>query len=183
MEYAPALTDLIKTSGTGSVATSVDSVSMNGNCWVRDKINDGYIEVSPGNFYYDIIYSNTSGNKLYIGWEVYDANKTSTSNNSTFYLVNTTGAAQSVRIKGVRSITQDSGGRAVKYIRVRILNSWENTSGTSSISFISLRNVPTSTQTLSVTKTAIAKSDSFVNEEGAHVYKNGLMASTTFYEI
>ena len=183
MEYAPSACDLVKTSGTGSVVTTLDGVSMTGNCWVRNIVNDGYVEIPAGDFYYDIVYSNTAGNKLYIGWEVFDANKTSTSNSSTFYLVNTTGAAQSVRVKGVRSITQDSGGRTAKYIRIRILNSWENTSGSSSISFISLRNKSTTTRTLSVDKKTVAKSDTFVEESGAHAYKNGIMGSTSFYEI
>lgn len=183
MEYALPLHDMIKYSETGTVTTTVSSVSMTGKCFVRDSFNDGFIEIEPGTYYYDIIYSNTSGNKLYIGWERFDANKTSTTNSSTFYVVNTTAATTNLRVHGETSITQDSGGRTVKYIRFRVLNSWENTNGTSSISFLSLRKKESTTQTLSVEKKTIAKSDTFIEESGAHAYKNGIMGSTSFYEI
>lgn len=166
------------------MTTTSDTVIMSGNCWVTDTLNSGYIEISPGTYYYDIVYSNMAGNKLYVGWEQYDSAKTSTSNNSTFYVINTTGAAESVRVKGERSITQDSGSRPVKYVKLRVLNSWESTSGKSSISFLSLRSKESTTQTLSITKTGIALSNSYKNDnEQAHVYKNGFTSSNRFYEI
>jgi hypothetical protein len=184
MEYALPLHDVRKQSGAGILTTTADMAIMSGNCWVTDTLNGGYIEINPGTYYYDIVYSNMAGNKLYVGWEQYDSAKTSTSNNSTFYVINTTGAATNVRVKGERAITNDSGSRPVKYVKLRVLNSWESTSGSSSISFLSLRTKDATTRTLSVRKTGVVESNSYKNDnEQAHAYKNGFTSSNRFYEI
>ncbi len=150
-------------------------------------------------YYWDAIYSNSSGNQFYIGIEKFDANKTGTSNDSCSYIVNTKAKYDHNRAFGTFTLVNDANGNPVKYIRVRVLNNWtgsvtgETCGNVAKIHFLSIREVTNNTlKTASITKKSEIKTDSFRTTEknlpdtevgGAHFYKNGFVGGTDFYEI
>ena len=78
----------------GPVGSDANIIHNNdGSCTITDQTwamsdgaNSGYVPISPlgKTYYYDITYSNTSGNQFYIGVEKFDSNKKSGSNSRLF---------------------------------------------------------------------------------------------------
>lgn len=132
-----------------------------------NSLKSNYIEINPdGNKYlYDFTVSVATGNQFYIGFERYDENKTSRSNNACVYAVSIKPSSDIVkrRYKGVINLATD-GVNPCKYIRLRVLNGWTGTDSSSTklatIHNLSLREVPTSTTAKSkLYKTGIFESD------------------------
>lgn len=132
-----------------------------------NSLKSNYIEINPdGNKYlYDFTVSVATGNQFYIGFERYDENKTSRSNNACVYAVSTKPSSDIVkrRYKGVINLATD-GVNPCKYIKLRVLNGWTGSNSSSTklatIHNLSLREVPTSTTAKSkLYKTGIFESD------------------------
>ena len=102
-----------KQSGAGSVSYANSALTLIGYSWASD---GNYIEINPsGNsFYYEIIYSNTTGSQLYLGFERYDANKTATSNSSCAYVLSQDTGAINSRIRGTINLSTDVLGSPTK---------------------------------------------------------------------
>ena len=109
----------------GSVTITDYTMAMS---WTPD--STGFVPITPGKtYYYDITYSNTSGNQFYIGIEKYDANKASGSNEECQYQVSDSSARDHYRVFGTVSITS-ANGNTPAYVRLRILNAWNGASDT-----------------------------------------------------
>jgi len=142
----------INYTGSGTIAYSNNELILTGYVWATD---DNYIEINPtGNtYYYHIVLNkNTSGSQLYVGFERYDANKTATSNNSCVYVYSSTSAVSGeTHIKGTVNLATDFAGNPTKYIKLRILNSWNSLSSTTNESrfkLLSLRETSSINSTL-----------------------------------
>lgn len=111
-----------------------------------------YIEINPSGkkYIYDFTISVAAGNQFYIGFERYDKDKTTRSNNACIYPFAQKPASDIVRrrYKGTVDLSTD-GVNPCKYIRLRVLNAWTGTASdsakTATIHQISLREVSTST--------------------------------------
>jgi len=79
---------------------------------------------------------------FYIGWERYDINKTSRTNNATIYVISTKAAADYQRVSGIVNLSTD-GTNPCAFIRLRVLNKWSgstsDTNGTAIIHSLSLK--------------------------------------------
>lgn len=129
-----------------------------------NSLRSNYIEINPdGNTYiYDFTVSIAAGNKFHAGFERFDANKTSRSNNACTYIISTKPATDIVkkRYRGVVTLKTD-GVNPCKYIRLRVLNAWTGSNSDSTklatIHRWSLREIPSSTDI----KTKLLKQGSF----------------------
>ncbi len=192
-----------KNSGSGTFEVVDGNLCITGYTYLRSYYDDN-TRFTPVlrdgmTYYYDIIYSNDSGNMLYIGIEKFDEPKNPTSNDSTNYLVATTQKYDHNRVSGTMTLTNTASGTPVRYITVRILNNWSGSvtgatcGNTSKIHLLSFREVKTGTlKTTSVGKNGVTYSDSFRTTDndlsttkngGAHIYNNGFMGATDFYEF
>ena len=119
---------ILKNSGSGSVTYSDGEMRVTGYTYLRSYYDDDTIYTPVRRdgmtYYYDIIYSNDSGNQFYIGIEKFDAVKSPTSNDSTNYLVNTKDKMDHKRVFGTMTLTNTASGTPVHYITVRVLNNW-----------------------------------------------------------
>ena len=121
-----------RSSGSDSnITNNADgSVTIKDNTWAMSWTpdNTGLVSITPGKiYYYDITYSNTSGNQFYIGIEKFDANKASGSNEECQYQVNDTSARDHYRVFGTVTISS-ANGNTPAYVRLRILNAWNGSS-------------------------------------------------------
>lgn len=174
-ELMPAFETLRRRSGSGTFANQNCELEMTGYIWVMDM---DYIEIDPNGhtYYYDFTFDCDQGNLLYIGFEKYDAVKTPTSNNSTTYFYSSTNLVTDYRVKGTINLATDSLGSPTKYIKLRVLNNWNETSGTkkATIKHMSLREVTTIQQPL-VNKNGVFVSDAFLEfGSSASLQKNGI---------
>ena len=111
-----------------------------------------YIMINPSGktYYYDYTISVATGNQFYIGFERYDKDKTATSNQSCVYTLATKPSADIVkqRYRGTVNLSTDAGGRACRYIRLRVLSGWAGTDSsstkTATVHSLSLREITTS---------------------------------------
>ena len=126
-----------------------------------------YIEISPTGkqYIYDYTISVSTGNQFYIGFERYDADKTSRSNQACTYTFTQKPTSDIVkkRYTGIVNLATD-GTNPCKYIRLRILNGWSGTDSSSTklatVHSLSLREVPTSTTAKTkLYKTGVFESD------------------------
>lgn len=145
-----------------------------------------YIPINPSGktYYYDIEYSNlNSGNHLYIGFEKYDINKASGSNSECQYLVNTTSVTNHTRVTGTINLATANGTTAA-FTKLRVLNNWDNATGTNQaiIHHISLKEVSTLTQN-QINKQGQIKSDLFIEADSATVSKYGNVTANQLIEI
>lgn len=148
-----------------------------------------YISINPTNhtYYYDFDISLNAGNKFYIGFERYDADKTSRSNNATIYICDTrpTEDINHKHIFGTVDLSTD-GVNPCAFIALRILNGWSGTTsgvvGTATIHSMSLREVST-IQNPKLYKNGILLTDEFKEYQKASFYKNGFVEATEFIEI
>lgn len=142
---------------------SEDGIEFNG----RSSAGSDYIEINPSTnkYIYDYTISVSTGNQFYIGFERYDENKTTRSNQACVYTFWSKPTSDIVkkRYTGVVNLATD-GVNPCKYIRLRILNGWTGTDSSSTklatIHNLSLREVPTSTtDKTKLYKTGIFESD------------------------
>lgn len=148
-----------------------------------------YISINPINhtYYYDFDISLNAGNKFYIGFERYDADKTSRSNNATIYICDTrpTEDINHKHIFGTVDLSTD-GVNPCAFIALRILNGWTGTTsgvvGIATIHSMSLREVST-IQNPKLYKNGILLTDEFKEYQKASFYKNGFVEATEFIEI
>ena len=147
-------------------------------------IGSKFIPISPTGkiYYYDIEISADSDNVHYIGFERYDAIKTSTSNHSCVYPISSSIAQDHVRYKGIIDLSTDLNGNPTAFIALRILNDWSNgTTRKMTIHHLSLREV-TTLQNQKVNKNGILLTDEFRQYSQASFYKNGFIEATNFIE-
>lgn len=171
-----------------------DGLHITGNVWINHRENQ-YVAVDPAkSYYYDIIYSVDAGNQFYIGYERFDIDKASTSNNSCVYQVAT---KPTTDLKYARSSGKFNGiqytlstGKPVAFIRLRILNKWygstTDTTGKATIHSLSLREVSTddSFGKQSITKTGLITTDYFRESNlGSSIRRNGFIDSGNFIEF
>lgn len=182
-EVIPGVGAIYKNYGEGTVVSTSEKSILSGHVWGTS----GYFEISPsGHTYeYDFVYDNTKDSLLYIGFERYDANKTSTSNNSTVYFVSSSSAASNKRVKGTINLATDSNGNETKYIKLRILGNWNNnvSNAVAVIKSCSLREV-SSYESVNFNKNGIITSDVF-RENGlnsAFIHKEGVIECSNFIE-
>lgn len=168
---------------TGNIVTTSEEAVINGYVWGTS----GFFEISPDNhtYEYDFVYDNTAGSLLYIGFEKYDANKTSTSNNSCVYFVNSTAGASNKRVKGIINLATDDNKSPTKYIKLRVLGNWGNniTNAVAKIKSCSLREV-SSHGNINFNKDGIISGDIY-RENGLNqtfLHKEGVIESSTFIE-
>lgn len=156
-------------------------------------ILSNYVPINPSGktYYFDIILSIDTGNQFYIGWERYDAAKTSRSNNACVYAIyaKPTSDIKYARYKGTINLATDTVNPTA-FIRLRILNKWSgSTSGTTGkaiIHQISLREISTGDnfETANVSKTGQLRTDYFreTNIQQTKFSKNGFVDANNFYE-
>ena len=138
--------DFKKNSGNGTFVQDKDGLYLNQQIWV----SHDYIPIDPTNktYKYDIIYSCDEGNLLYIGWERYDANKTSRSNNACTYVISSQVEHNYYRKRGTVDLLTD-GVNPCAFIKLRILNKWtgsnNDTNGTATIHYLSLKEYTSET--------------------------------------
>lgn len=180
--------------GESNCTRDSDGLHITGNVWINHR-TDPYVPVDPAkSYYYDMVYSVDTGNQFYIGYERYDEDKASTSNNSCVYQVATkpTTDVRYVHTFGKFNGVQGtlSTGKPVAYIKLRILNKWSgsatDTTGKATIHSLSLKevNAGDSFGKQSVTKTGIMTSDSFREGElGTSIRQNGFIDSARFIEF
>ena len=157
--------------GLGSVKTNGSSVKMEddhllftGNTW--PSVTESYIPIQncTNTFEYDIIYESEAGNYFYIGIERYAADKTTGSNSSCIYQIDTHNNAKAKqRVRGTINLNQDtSSGNKTAFIRLRILNQWSGSSGTdvtAKLYHLSVREITEHTNKISVKKNGILTTD------------------------
>lgn len=145
-----------------------------------------YLEITPGIYEYDYTISVNSGNQFYIGFERYDANKTSRSNNACVYTYSTKPSTNIVkqRYKGTVDLSTDSVNQ-LKYIALRILNGWSGTTsgvtGQATIHNFSLR-LQSAAVNPKITKVGQLISDEFKEYSSARFYKDHIIEANQFIE-
>ena len=130
-------------SGTGSFSVDHDGLHLINNEYVKSD----YIPIRPDiyTFRYDYVISVSGGNMFYIGWERYDKDKTSRSNNAcvyTYATMPTTGISYR-RYRGTVDLSTD-GVNPAAFIRLRVLNLWTNSTaetGTATIHSLNLLGI------------------------------------------
>ena len=163
------------------------SCTITDTTWVMSNGADsGYVPISPSGktYYYDITYSNTSGNQFYIGVEKFDGNKVSGSNEECQYQVDTSSAADHVRVFGTVNLSTANGNPAA-YARLRILNAW-NGSDPNKVAIIHecIFREESTLENFKINKNGIANANCFA--EGGVVFEdreNGTVESSNFIEI
>lgn len=183
------LYDLTK-SGNGTFSQDENGLYLDQDIWVTHN----YIPINSTNktYKYDIIYSCDTGNQFYIGWERYDANKTSRSNNACVYVVATKPSEDRIkyRVRGIVDLLND-GVNPCAFIKLRILNKWtgsdSDTNGTATIHYLSLKEyTDTTTQDmtpLNINKQGIVNTTEILEKDiGVSVSNVYELNSHNFYE-
>lgn len=137
---------------SGTLSKESDGVHLDGQVWATDSYanngREGCVDVDPDNNHYLLswTFSNTVGNRFYIGIERFDNNYTSTSNSSCIYPVNTQNATMRLSSAQFVDISKDANNNPVKHIKLRILNKWtgssEDTVGSVIIHKLTLIEIP-----------------------------------------
>lgn len=149
-----------------------------------------YIKITPtGNtYYYDTEISVAAGNQFYIGFERYDANKTSRSNSACVYIVAIKPTIDIVHQHyfGTVNLATD-GTNPTDTITLRILNAWSGTASDSTkeatIHHLSLREIAGDPQTGKIKQQGQIYTDELVERVGqASIYENGLVGGNNFIE-
>ena len=147
-----------------------------------------YVPISPTGktYYWDVDISVNTGNRFYIGFERYDADKTSRSNSACVYVVSIKPSSDVVhqRYYGTVDLSTD-GVNPCAFIRLRILNGWTGTAsgvtGIAAVHRLSLREV-TTIQNPKIHKDGIFLVDELNEHRKASFYKNGIVEATEFIE-
>lgn len=184
IEYLHDLTKL----NSGTISQDKDGLYLDQNVWVTHD----YIPIDPTNktYKYDILFSNDGGNLLYIGWERYDIDKTSRSNNACVYVLASSAERNYYRIRGTVNLSTDSVNPCA-FIKLRILNKWSgsesDTNGTATIHYLSLKeytNTTTQDMTpLNINKQGIVNTTEILEKDiGVSVSNVYELNSHNFYE-
>lgn len=154
-------------------------------------IDDNYILLPTGDnitYEYDIVCSIDAGDKVYVQLERYDINKTTISNSGAINCIagiQPTADLSYARYKGTITFPDLSDGNPTVYIRLRILNGNNSTTGTAIFHSISLRAITNNNiQTASAQKNGQAITDHIreLKLSNARFTKNGFIDSPQFYE-
>ena len=152
-------------------------------------IGSDYIKINPTGktYYYDFELSIDANNQIYLGFERFDAAKTSRSNSACMYAVavKPSTAVSHVHYHGTINIgTAFDSNTPVDTIAVRILNDWSGAAGRSmTVHKMSLREVSTlqntkiNKQGQTITTELIEMNDKF------RVQKNGIIEANEFIEL
>ena len=146
------------------------------------------IEDCTHTFEYDITYESDAGNYFYIGFERYAADKTTGSNASCKYIITTNNEAKAKqRVRGTVDFNYEiSSGKKTAFIRLRVLNRWNNSSNadaTAKIYHLSLREITETTNKISISKNGQLKSDAFWEDyQTASFNKLNEVEGNTLYE-
>lgn len=161
-------------------------VKLSGNIWPT--VVSKYIEINDPNnyFYYDIVYSTDADNRFYVGLERYDEDKANTTNSSCIYQVNTKALLNHNHVSGLINLKGNlSTGKPVKYIRLRILNDWENAANRQGIihsllyreSDVALNNI------ININHAGEVKANTFIeNYNKTSFSDSSIIFSESFYE-
>ena len=183
------LYDLHKDNSSGTFTQNKNGLNLNNKIWVYHN----YVPINPtGKTYkYDITYSCDAGNQFYIGWERYDANKTSRSNSACVYVISTKPSTDVVtnRVKGTVDLSTD-GVNPCAFIKLRILNKWtgsaSDTKGTAIIHSLSLKEYSSDNvlTPLNHTKQGIVNTTEILEKDiGISINDTYELNSNNFYEI
>lgn len=169
--------DRITTDSDGSVVFTT-------KVWAKSPM----IPVTAGErLYYDITYSNVSGNQFYVGFEQYNANGGSGSNEGCVYVISgDTSARDHYRVKGYITVSATANSSPTTQIRLRILNDWSSTSNThiAKIHSISLRRISSIASPKIIKTSCFIANDFRENNYNGKVseYANGFVESTELIE-
>lgn len=153
-----------------------------GSTYIKIK-NTGYT------YYFDCEVTVSSNNRFYIGFEKYDANKTSTANQSCVYTVSLGNTAVTRQhYSSIVNLATDSNGNATDTICLRILSGWSGSSdaanSSATVHSVTLREVPTSSlATMNFSKNGQIDVDFFNEQDNAHLYNDSYIAANNFIEI
>jgi hypothetical protein len=155
----------------------------------NSSIGSNYIPINPvgKTYYYDIDVSIQAGNQFYFGFEQFDEDKTSTSNNSCWYAISPKPTSDLVHKRYFRTKTFTvnlSTGKPPVYLRVRILNNWSGSAASdlsATIHRMSLREVSTLQQP-KIEKNGIILADEFNELHRSAFYKNGFIEANNLIE-
>lgn len=130
-------------SGNGSFSIDSDGLHTVNKIFLKGE----YIPIRPDiyTFRYDIVVSFTAGNMYYVGFERYDKDKTSRSNDACVYFIASNPSHDIVRrrYRGTVDLSTD-GVNPAAFIKLRVLNLWTNSTaetGTATIHSLSLLGV------------------------------------------
>lgn len=175
-------------SKSGTFTQDKDGLHLDQYVWVTHD----YIPIDPTNktYKYDIIYSNDAGNLFYIGWERFDANKTSRSNSACVYVLANATERNYYRIRGTVDLSTDTVNPCA-FIKLRILNKWtgsnSETNGTATIHYLSLKEYSDTTvqnmTPLNINKQGVVNTTEILEKDiGVSVSNVYELNSHNFYE-
>ena len=143
---------------------------------------------SSKTFYYDVEYSNlNAGSYFLIGFERYDIDKQTVSNQGCQYVTTTRNAELHTRKVGTITFSAVNGNPAA-FTRLRILNHWTGSTSDSPsdskavIYHISLKEVSAVTEN-QINKQGQVRSDLFIESEDATIGKYGTITGNQLIEI
>lgn len=176
-------------SQNGTFSQDSEGLHLDQYVWV----SHDYIPINPTNktYKYDLICSIDAGNYFYIGWERYDANKTSRSNSACVYAVAVKPSSdlKYQRYRGTINLSTD-GVNPCAFIKLRILNKWtgseSDTQGKATIHYLSLKQYSSSDNLtpLKISKTGITNTtEIWENSIGVSINRSQELNSNNFYEI
>ena len=179
----------IKLNGTSAILEG-DHLLFTANVW--PSVAEAYIPITncTNTFEYDFVYESDAGNYFYIGIERYDKDKVTGSNSCCIYQVATSNAAKTKqRVRGTVNLNQvisSSNSNKTAFIRLRILNQWTGSSGTSvtaKIYHLSLREITETTNKISINQQGQLKTDDmWENFSIASLNKLNVVENNNFYE-
>lgn len=154
----------------------------------KGSVGSNYIPINPDGhtYYYDITISISAGNQVHLGWERWDANKTSVSNQAAVYAISMKPSTDIVkkRYRGTINLSV-SGSNPCKYIVFRLLNAWTGTATDSQSTVIihnlSLREVDV-IDGPSIAREGNLIADEYKEDSRASMYKNGIVEATNIIE-
>ena len=181
--------------GLGSIKTNGTSVKLENNYLLITgcewpSVIESYIPIQDYThvFEYDIIYESDAGNYFYIGIERYAIDKTTGGNSSCIYQINTSNVAKTKqRVRGTVDLNQyTSSGKKTAYIRLRILNQWNGSSGTNvtaKIYRLSLREITETDNKISINQNGQLYTDTLWEENNITSFnKLNVIETNNFYE-
>ena len=140
-------------------------------------------------FEYDFIVSIEAQNQVYIQIERFNANKTSISNNAAINCIGGVKPSTNInytRYKGQLNLATFGSGSSIQntaYIKIRIGNNYNNTSGAFIIHNWSLKPVTNNINTVKILKNGQITTDLFrENQKTSSFEKKGFINSFQFYE-
>lgn len=158
----------------------------------NQSIGSVYVPVNPTGktYYYDMQLSINAGNRFYVGFERYDADKTPRSNNACVYVYATRPTTDVVkqRFRGTVNLSTD-GVNPCAFVTLRVLNGWSGTTsgvtGQATIHYLSLREVDNATGFhTSFGKNGVVTTDLLLDKNGdGDIEKTGIVNMTNFIEV